>query len=385
MGRHVRGGHRQLVLPALVATFVLAASSLVGTATQAAFTARSSTGSSSLTAGTVTLGADSASSAVFSEPALVPGATVSRCVAVTYTGNLPALVHLYGTFAGSLAPYVTFTVEQGSGGSFASCSGFTPAQTLFAGTGATFAASATGFAAGVGTFAPTGAGQTITYRFTAGLEPSTPSARQGDTASGLLTWEARDATPTTGSVSGYGVPGGGTVDLASVGAVDWAQWGMTGKYAVNRRAGVTPAIPAWGLVGNPSTVWYYSDPTTTFTWSGGTPTAAPGSPSGYRVYTGGVGNGLQLVVPAGAAARTLRVYVGVDRAEGQLTATLSDGTLAYVGTPVSDPAGATDTVYTLTFASTTPGATLTVNWVQTADLDLQYGSGTVNLQAAALQ
>jgi hypothetical protein len=44
-----------------------------------------------------------------------------------------------------------------------------------------------------------------------------------------------------------------------------------------------------------------------------------------------------------------------------------------------------DAVYAVTFASTTPGATLTVDWVQTADLDLVGGSGEVHLQAAALQ
>jgi hypothetical protein len=207
-----------------------------------------------------------------------------------------------------------------------------------------------------------------------------PDARQGDSANATFTWESRNTSGGAGAVSAYRTPGGGLVDLAAVGTIDWVHWGMTGKYAVNRRT-ATGVIPTWSEVGTPATLWYYSDPTTTFTWSGGSPTASPGAPTGYRVYAGDDGNGFRLVLPAAATPRTLHLYLGVFQATGRLTATLSDGSVAHLGSPVTDASGATDVEYVVTFASAAPGATLTLDWVQTQS----FGAAQVNLQAAALR
>ncbi|HEX5495007.1 MAG TPA: hypothetical protein VFX70_10580 [Mycobacteriales bacterium] len=70
--------------------------------------------------------------------------------------------------AGELAQNVDLTIEQGSGGSFGSCSGFTPDATgnpIFTGTLATFAAHRD-FATSVGTLTPTSAPTGKSYRFT---------------------------------------------------------------------------------------------------------------------------------------------------------------------------------------------------------------------------
>jgi hypothetical protein len=143
--------------------------------------------------GTVSLGDDDAGGAMFSVGALVPGATGSRCVTVTYTGDVPVSVKLYatpGSAAGTLGTYLDLTVEQGTGGSFAGgCGAFVPSATLYSGTLAGFVAGVTGFASGVGTFTPATGGTTCTYRWTYVLQQN--DTAQGRTASVGFTWESR--------------------------------------------------------------------------------------------------------------------------------------------------------------------------------------------------
>jgi predicted ribosomally synthesized peptide with SipW-like signal peptide len=173
---------------------------VVGQASYAAFSAKVVSTGNSLGAGTVVLTDDDSGSALFSLTNLKPGASGSRCVAVTSTGTLPSAVRLYATDVAttkSLASYVTWTVTQGTGGSYSSCSGFTAltsGSSVYSGTLAGFTGAATTYGSGVGSWGPTGnASETRTFQLAYALSTSTPDTAQGGTASFGLTWEAQNS------------------------------------------------------------------------------------------------------------------------------------------------------------------------------------------------
>jgi hypothetical protein len=172
---------------------------LVGQASYSAFSAKVGNTGNSLAVGTVVLSDDDSGSALLALTNLKPGSSGSRCIAVTSTGSLPSAVKLYATDAAttkSLATYVSWTVTQGSGGTFSSCSGFTAlasGSSLYSGTLSGFTGSATGYASGVGTWSPSGSGsETRTFQFAYTVSSTTPDTAQGGTATFGLTWEAQN-------------------------------------------------------------------------------------------------------------------------------------------------------------------------------------------------
>lgn len=185
---------RMIRAAAPVAAFVLVGA-LVIIGSQAAFTATTDNSGNTWTAGTVVLSDDDSSSAMFNVAAMQPGASDTHCIAVTYSGTLAAQpIELYATAGGTgLATYLNVVVEVGSGGSFASCTGFTPTSTLYSGTLANFAATYTNWATGLSTgWSPTGASsETRTFHFTVSLPSGTGNAAQGLNASATFTWETQ--------------------------------------------------------------------------------------------------------------------------------------------------------------------------------------------------
>ncbi|MFN8074515.1 MAG: hypothetical protein U0Q15_03720 [Kineosporiaceae bacterium] len=119
--------------------------------------------------------------------------TTSKCLAVTYGGSAAASVKFYATVGGDsgVRPYTTFTVEEGTGGSNSSCSGFSATSTLASTTLNSW--TATSYATGLSSWAPS-ASQTRTYRLSLALNGSTPLAQQGSQITLALTWEARAGT-----------------------------------------------------------------------------------------------------------------------------------------------------------------------------------------------
>ncbi|WP_308159215.1 hypothetical protein [Curtobacterium sp. ISL-83] len=155
---------------------------------------------SNWTAGTVALQDDDANTALFTATNLKPGSTGQNCITVTSTGSLASAVKLYGTNAATtngLSSYVNVTVQQGTGGGFGSCSGFTPLATggtLYAGTLADFASTHSNFANGVGTWTPTGsASEARVYEVSYSVSSTTPNTAQAGTAALGLTWEAQNS------------------------------------------------------------------------------------------------------------------------------------------------------------------------------------------------
>lgn len=185
---------RRLTLAASGGAALVIASTLVWHTAYAAFTVSTTPIGTGFSTGTVVLGDDDTGTALFSLTGLKPGAAATRCLAVTSTGTVPAVVRLYGsgrTATKSLTGYLNLSILTGTGGSSASCKGFTPSSTVYTGT---LASLPTSFGAGVGSWATTGtASETRTYQITASLSSSAPTSVQSATASVAFTWEAQNS------------------------------------------------------------------------------------------------------------------------------------------------------------------------------------------------
>ncbi|CCH32211.1 hypothetical protein ABZ816_34385 [Actinosynnema sp. NPDC047251] len=118
---------------------ILLSGVLVLVASQAAFSAQTSTGSNSWSTGTIDLTNDHEGRAVFAVDKLAPNTTDSKDVVVTYTGDYASDIRMFATSpvepTGSLARNITLTIQRGTG----SGASFTPDQNAqWAGTLADF-------------------------------------------------------------------------------------------------------------------------------------------------------------------------------------------------------------------------------------------------------
>ena len=166
---------------------------MVWTASQAAFTATTTSPANTWNAGTVVLTDDDLGVAMFTATNLKPGSTGTKCLAVTYTGNLTANVKLYATAAtGTLMPHLDLVIDEGPTGTYADCTGFTVAATPYTGTLTNFQSTRTNYATGVGNFNGATNPTTKVYRITWTLNASTPNNVQGGTATATFTWEAQN-------------------------------------------------------------------------------------------------------------------------------------------------------------------------------------------------
>ncbi len=176
----------------VLALAVLLTAALIVTASSAAFFATTDNSGNTWSAGTVILTDDDAGSAMFTVTNMSPLATVTECIVVTYSGTmLPSDVNLYGVSGGTgLDAYLDVTVEEGTGGIFGNCTGFTPTSTIFAtNTLNNFATNHTNFTNGVGAWLPAANPESRTYRFTVTLQDN--NLAQGLNATATFTWEAQ--------------------------------------------------------------------------------------------------------------------------------------------------------------------------------------------------
>jgi hypothetical protein len=167
---------------------------VAGIAVFSAFSSTASSGTNTFASGSVQLATNGTGAVLFSMPAMVPGDTASRCVEVTYTGSLPADVQFYGTFTGTLAPYLDTVVTRGdfSGAAPAAndCTGFLPDT----GGGEVFAGSLDGLPASALPFDDPSwvENDAHVYMITVTLPAAADSASQGLSTSGSLTWQAEN-------------------------------------------------------------------------------------------------------------------------------------------------------------------------------------------------
>ncbi len=178
---------------------LLASGLTVATASHSAFSATTSNPTNNWAVGSVALSDDDSNTAMFSASGLKPGSTGTKCIAVTSTGTLASSVKLYGTTpatTNALSTYINLSIVQGTGATFASCTGFTPLATgssVYSGTLASFGSTYTGYGNGAGTWAPTGsASETRVYQFTYTVDAAAPNSTQGGTAALGFTWEAQN-------------------------------------------------------------------------------------------------------------------------------------------------------------------------------------------------
>jgi len=177
---------------------LVVSAALVWQASYSAFSATTTNPTNNWSTGSVVLSDDDTNQAMFNASALAPGSTASKCIVVTYSGSLTSSVKLYGTgktATNSLDTYLDLVVEQGTGGTFANCTGFVVtagAANTFTGTLASFATAYSNFGNGFGTYAPTGA-STKVYKITYTVNAAIPNSAQGSTASMGLTWEAQNS------------------------------------------------------------------------------------------------------------------------------------------------------------------------------------------------
>ena len=145
------------------------------------------------TTGTVVLADDDKEAKLFSSTGLTPGQSAgTRCIAVTSTGTAPADVRLYATGASTsqaLSSWLDVTVQIGTGGAYAGCSGFKPSAVVFSGRLATFPADS--WSAGKASWTTTGGTETRTYQVTVGLAAGAPKSVQGGSAAATFVWEAQ--------------------------------------------------------------------------------------------------------------------------------------------------------------------------------------------------
>ncbi len=166
---------------------------LIWGGTTAAFTSSTPSGNNSWTTGTVTLSDDDAGTALFTATGLVPGSAGSNCITVSYSGSVAATVRFYAsasTDAAAVAAYLDLTIQEGTGGGFGTCTGFTPTSTPYTGTLATFITTKASYGTGVGAWNAT-SGTARVYKVTYALNAATPNTKQGATTTATLQWEAQ--------------------------------------------------------------------------------------------------------------------------------------------------------------------------------------------------
>src|SRR3954467_9544432 len=114
---------KKLVLGAAVPMAVLASGGMVWQSSYSAFSATTASPTNNWSAGTVALSDDDHSTAMFTAADLKPGASGTKCIAVTSTGSLASTVKLYGTAydtTNGLAGNINLKIEEGTGATTAS-------------------------------------------------------------------------------------------------------------------------------------------------------------------------------------------------------------------------------------------------------------------------
>jgi hypothetical protein len=185
---------------AAVPVGLIVSSLVVWQASNATFSATATNSANAWSAGRVAL-SSAPGTAVFAASGLRPGSNGTRCVKVTYDGDLAATVRLYlknSDLTGTgLAQYLTFQVNEGAG-SAVDCGDFVQSANVYNATGLTdptrtlaaFSTAARDFTTGVGTWSVT-PNATKTYQFRWQLQDD--NSAQGLTSSATFTWEAQSS------------------------------------------------------------------------------------------------------------------------------------------------------------------------------------------------
>jgi hypothetical protein len=181
---------------------ILGAAAMVWQSSYAAFSGTTRNSGNSWSTGTVSLTDDDAGSARFQVANMTPLSTDTKCIKVTANASVPGTVKGYALnavlSAQGLQDHVLLTVKEGTGGTFADCTGFTPVATLITDMPLTTLATHNDFASGMGGWAVTAGTQTRTYQVTwkfdtAALTQSELDALQGTQTGIDIQWELQSS------------------------------------------------------------------------------------------------------------------------------------------------------------------------------------------------
>jgi predicted ribosomally synthesized peptide with SipW-like signal peptide len=184
------------VLTVLVS--LVAVSAVVVRSSFAAFSDTVSNSGNTFSAGTVDLVDNDLGAVMFNAAGLIPGQSVTNCIVVTYQGTVtdPARVKIYSggfTDSATLAPYLQLGIEEGTGGTFGDCTGFSVQNTIESGaTLANFDSTHSSYASGDGVWDPSTTPSSKTYRITITLDSGVPNAKQGASVTAqAFVWEVQ--------------------------------------------------------------------------------------------------------------------------------------------------------------------------------------------------
>jgi alpha-tubulin suppressor-like RCC1 family protein len=180
-----------------------------------------------------------------------------------------------------------------------------------------------------------------------------------------------------------------TIDLTNEGKMDWVHFDTTTLASVRRKnlgAGEDTAVNDSARIrdvariasgsasvltsGVASGKWTLDGPTTTHS---GTSTRA--------VAISTLNDGLKFTVLGGTTARTLKVYVSVEKATGQFSASVSDGSSPSYTNNIANSSGTTNAVYTVNFNGKAAKTDLSVSWKMTS----QSSGGRIKIVGITLQ
>jgi hypothetical protein len=190
------GATRQSVLREAVRLTAIAAAVLLLTVltisrSEAAFSAQTSNSGNGFSTGTVLLTDDDNSASLFTASGLSPLNPVVKCIEITYGGDLlDADVKMYGSASGPLADHLNVTVDVGTGGTFADCSGFAPTSSIWTGSLSSFGTTHTDWSNGLDVFTATTNPDSRTLRFSVSVSDN--NAAQNLSASATFVWESQE-------------------------------------------------------------------------------------------------------------------------------------------------------------------------------------------------
>lgn len=178
---------------------VVAAGALVFQGSNAAFEAETRNAGNVWATGELSLTNDSNGSARFQANNMVPGDTQTKCIKVTSNATVPGTVKFYflnPTPTPSLTgldEYIDMSVEEGSGGDFSTCTGFTAdGPAIFDNSLYTGATANNSWATAVGDWSAT-VGSSKTYRLTWTFDADAPDDLQGHDFGIDFEWEMQTA------------------------------------------------------------------------------------------------------------------------------------------------------------------------------------------------
>lgn len=184
----------KLAFYAALPVAMIVASTLVGTASYSGFNAVVSNTGNTWSAGTVAVTSDDAGVSILNDTNIQPGSSNTSCITVKNSSSISAPVKLYAKNTGAdatVAQAVYLTIDEGTGGSFSSCSGFTKQTNLVTNLPlSTVEANNSSYSTGLATGLTT-AGTTKTYQFTYTMPASAANKWQGLVSTTSFFWEAQ--------------------------------------------------------------------------------------------------------------------------------------------------------------------------------------------------